>query len=166
MFIMCAAVMWLVMLAQALLTLGISLLVFDYQPGAFTAKDFGYLMASLAFEMLDYLCVAALVTMLCAMFKKAGLSAVLYVAVMFLLTLVGAILSVVLLVMKMEPGNGSTIDVLEFFQRINIFQANAVIGTGSSYSREDVLYYVLPPVIYTAGLLGFGVWRFNKKDLK
>ena len=166
MYIMCAVVMWLVMLAQALLTLGISLLFFDYQAGAFTMTDFGYLMASLGFELLDYLFIAALITMLCAVFKKAGLAIVLYMAVMFLFSLVGVILSVVILVMGFEPGNGDSVAVLEFFQRINIFQSNAMIGTGSGYDLEDVAYYVLPPVLFTAGLLSFGAWRFNQKDLK
>ena len=36
----------------------------------------------------------------------------------------------------------------------------------AGYTVEDVLYLILPAAVGTLGLTGFGLWTFNKKDLK
>ena len=68
--------------------------------------------------------------------------------------------------MSFDPGYEKTLKILEFFQRINIFNSQMYIGTGTSYELKDVAYNLLVPVIGTAGLLGWGTLKFNRKDLK
>ena len=165
-FITCAVVLIVVMTIHALITLGISLIFFDYQETAFTFGDFGYFLASLGFEVLDLLFVAALLAWLCANMKNVGLVIVLYIAIAMALVLAGSILQTVIGVLQMSPDNEKLLSVLEFFNRINIGSAAMYIGVGTSYTLKDVLYLVIPPVVGIAGFLGYGLLGFNKKDLK
>jgi ABC-type transport system involved in multi-copper enzyme maturation permease subunit len=165
-FVTCATVLITVMLLHAFLTLGISLMFFEYQPTPFTMADFGYFLASLAFEILVLLWVAALLSCLCACMKNVGLVIVLYIAISFALVIAGSILQVVLMVMETMVDHESMVQVLRFIDRINVANAATYIGTGTTYTLEDVLYLTLPATAGTLGLLGLGLWRFNKKDLK
>jgi ABC-type transport system involved in multi-copper enzyme maturation permease subunit len=165
-FVTCATVLITVMLLHAFLTLGISLMFFEYQPTPFTMADFGYFLASLAFEILVLLWVAALLSCLCACMKNVGLVIVLYIAISFALVIAGSILQVVLMVMEATGDNEALAQTLRFIDRINVANAATYIGTGTTYSLTDVLYLTLPATAGTLGLLGLGLWRFNKKDLK
>ena len=166
MVLVCVVTLFGIILLHALLTLGISLPFFDYQSTPFELADWWYLLESLGFMLLIYIFVATFVIWLCVTMKNVGLVIVMYIAVVFGFTMIAGILQAVCVVMALEPGMEKTIDVLEFFQRINVFNSSATIGLGTAYTAEDVWYYVLPPVIGTVGLLGHGIWRFGRKDLK
>lgn len=166
MYIVCAVAMWVVALIHAFLTLGISLIFFDYQATEFTSADLIYFFESLTFEFLVYLCVAAIVSFLCVAMKNAGLVIVVYVAIMFGLTMIAAVFQVIIAFLGMRDGDNTLIMFLEFLQRINIFNSATVIGMGTSYELKDILYLTLSPVIGIAGFLGFGTLIFGKKDLK
>lgn len=165
-FFVCIIALFGTVLAHALLTLGISLPFFKYQSTPFEMADLQYLLVSLLFELLVYVFVAAFVSWLCVMMRNVGTMIVLYVAVVLGFTMIGTIVQTVGMVMTMEPGMEKTGEVLEFFNRINVFMSSATIGQGTAYEVGDVWYYVLPPLAGTAALLGHGLWRFGKKDLK
>ena len=166
MYTVCATVLWVMTLLHALLTLGVSLLFFEYQEGPVTAGDLWYMLQSLGFELLVYLCLAAFVSWLCVAMKNVGLVIVLYAAASLGLTMISGILQISIMVLEMDSGSANTLELLEFFQRINIFNSQMYIGTGTSYELKDVAYNLLVPVIGTAGLLGWGTLKFNRKDLK
>ncbi len=166
MMFVCAVMLFGIVLLHALLTLGISLPFFDYQSTPFEIKDFWYLLESLGFMLLIYICVAAFVSWLCVTMKNVGLVIVMYIAVVFGCTMIAGILQGVSMVMALEPDMEKTVKVLDFFQRINVFNSSATIGLGTEYTAEDVWYNVLPPMVGTVVLLGHGIWSFKRKDLK
>ena len=164
--ITCATVLIAVILLHAFLTLGLSLIFFDYQPDPFTLQDLGYFLASLALDLLVLLFVAALICWLCASAKNVGLVIVLYVAISIALVMIGSILQVVLGIWDLVDGNEAWGRVLTFLYRINVGTAVSHIGAGSSYSGKDILYLTLSPAFGIAGLTGLGLLKFRKKDLK
>lgn len=166
MFIVCMTALFGIVLAHALLTLGISLPFFDYQETPFVLSDFWYLLISLFFEFLVYLFVAAFVTWLCVMMKNIGMVIVMYIAIVFGFTMVAGILQMVIAALSMSDSNQQLLDILNFLQRINLFNSSATIGIGNSYTTADVCYYVITPVVGVLALLWHGTWRFAKKDLK
>lgn len=166
-FISCSIVFIAVMMLHAFVTLGFSLIFFDYQSTPFTVSDFWYFMESLGFEILMLLCVSAIMSWLCATKKNTGLAIVLYVAFAFGLTLAGSVTQMVLGVMNAFEGNDSDfLFALRFVDRINIGNSSAYIGNGSEYTLEDVLYLTISPIIGILGFTGLGLHNFNKKDLK
>ena len=165
-FIVCFVVLFGVVLAHALLTLAVCLPFFEYQTTPFTTADFWYLLESLLFQILVYLFVSAFVSNLCVTKSNMGIVIVLYIAVVLGCSMIAGILQAVLIIIGMQPDMESTTKVLEFIQRINIFNSSATIGLGDSYTAQDVWYYVLPPIVFTAGLMVHGMLRFSKRDLK
>ena len=164
--VVCTVTLFGIVLAHALLTLGISLPFFEYQSTPFEWADFWYLLESLGFMLLVYIFVATFVSWLCVTAKNMGIVIVLYIAVVFGLSMVAGILQSVVIVLEMEPNMEKWLKVLEFIQRINVFYSSSTIGIGTSYAGEDVWYYVLPPTVSTVAMLGHGIWAFNRKDLK
>ena len=165
-FTVCATTLFRIILAHALLTLAISLPFFDYQSTPFETADLWYFLESLLFEFLVYLFTAAFVSWLCVTMKNVGMVIVMYIAVVLGFTMIAGILQVVITVLEIEGGNGNLLKTLQFFQRINVFNSSATIGLGTSYTSKDVWYYVLPPIVGMGALLGDGIWKFSRKDLK
>lgn len=165
-FAVCALVLSAVMLLSAFLSLGVSLIFFDYQPSPFTWADFGYFMASLGFQVLVLLFMAALLSFLCTCMKNAGVAIVVYVAITFLLVLVGSIVQAVCAVLQLTGKHQELVDVLLVLDRLNVGRAAAYIGAGTSYTWKDVLYLLLPPLVGILGFTGIGILRFRRKDLK
>lgn len=165
-YTVCFTTLFCITLAYALLTLGVSLPFFSYQSTPFEISDFWYAIESLLFEMCVYLFVAAFISLLCVMVKSVGMVIVLYIAVVFGSSLISGILQGVLFVLTGDPAFESTADILEFFLRINVFNSSATIGTGTAYNFEDVIYYAVVPVAGGLGLLGLGLLKFRRKDLK
>ena len=165
-FIVCTIMLFAIVLAHSLLTLGISLPFFDYQSTPFVMHDFWYLLESLLFEFLVYIFVGALVSWLCATMKNLGMVIVMYIAVVFGLSMIAGILQGITMVLSVEPSMAKVVDVIDVLQRINVFNSSATIGMGTEYTTKDVLYYVLTPVLCSAALLGHGMWKFERKDLK
>lgn len=162
----CAVVLVAVILLHAFLTLGVSLLFFDYQPTPFTIRDLWYFLESLAFELLVLLFMAAMLSWLCASMKNLGLVIVLYVAITLASVMIGGILPIVLGVLEFTEDNNMLIRLLTFFNRINVGSAVSFIGTGTQYSTKDVLYLTVPPLLGILGFTGMGLLTFRKKDLK
>lgn len=165
-FITCTTVLFGIVLAHSLLTLGVSLPFFDYQTTPFAMQDFLYLLESLLFEFLVYIFIGAFVSWLCVTMKNIGTVIVLYIAVVFGCTMIAGILQGVTMVLSLYSDMTKIVDVLDFFQRINVFNLSATIGLGTKYSVTDACYYVITPIFYTAALLGLGMWSFEKKDIK
>lgn len=170
-FTVCVTTLFGIVLLHALLSLGISLPFFDYQPTPFKMADFWYLLESLLLELLVYIFVAALMSWLCVNMKNVGMVIVMYIAIVFGFTMIAGILQVVIAVLSADlisadASTKNTVEILNFFQRINVFNSSATIGMGTKYTAKDVWYYVLPPVLGTAALLSHGLFSFKKKDLK
>ena len=162
-FFSCAIVLCSIIIAHALLTLLLSLCFFPYQDGGFTGKDFLYLVESIALEILVYLFIAALITFLCVSMKNTGLTIVCVIAVTFLCALVGGIAQIAL--QFTPPTSEGASQVLQFLTKSNIF-IGSIIGQVSSYTFKDMLYVLIPTIVGSAALIGFGIFVFNKKDVK
>lgn len=166
MYTVCYCVLFGVILLHALLTLLFSLLFFPYQATPFAASDLGYFLLSLLLEVLLYAFVTALLSYLCANAKNVGIAIVLYVSIVMIMTIVTSILQVAEMVLVTEPDGQSTLKVIEFLQSINVFNFGTVIGTGTAYSIKTLLCCIFTPLVCTAGILGLGVLKFKRKDLK
>lgn len=162
-FIVCTTTLFGTLLAHALLTLGVSLPFFEYQSTPFTTADFWYLLESLFFEFLVYLFAATLVSWLCVTMKNLGMVIVMYIATFFGFSTIAGVFQMVAFIPNM---NKQLLDVIDFIQRINVFNSSATIGLGTKYELKDVCYYVITPLLYTSGILLHGIWKFNRKDLK
>ena len=165
-FTVCITTLFGIVLLHALLTLGISLPFFDYQSTPFVIADFWYLLESLLFQFLVYLFVAAFISWLCVTMRNVGMVIVMYIAVVFGCTMIAGILQMIVLVISSDPDLVKAVNILDFFQRINVFNSSATIGLGTSYTAEDVWYYVLTPLVGTVAILAHGLLKFNRKDLK
>jgi hypothetical protein len=119
-------------------------------------------MASLGIEFLIYFMVSAILTFFIVNMKRAGLSIVLYFVVYFVMTIIGSIIGAVC--MFADP-DSVFYGFLEFLSASNAFTTTA-IGTGVSYSLEDILYLLLPNLSLTALIVGLGYLSFRKKDIK
>ena len=156
-----------VILFHALLTFGISSIFFQYQAEPFTSKDFVYLIESILFQLLNYMFISALITLLCMIGKNIGLSIVGYVAIMLISTIVGTILSAGIGLAEFSNLKELVLKILEVLLNINIFNNNtAVIGLVEKYELKDILFLILSPTIWSCLCLGVGILNFNKKDLK
>ena len=154
------------LLAYALLSLGISLLFFEYQPSGFTMDDFVYLLQTILFECLIYAFIAALISFLCVFMKNAGTSVIMYIAINLVFTMIASILSVTASVLRMDAAKEKLVSVLDFFLKTNVFYAATTLGTGTSYTTEQILYAVLPSLVGIFVFVGLGILVFRKKDLK
>lgn len=157
-----ATVICAIMLVHAILTLGVSLFFFSYQDAAFSFADFGYLVISVLFEMLVYAAIAAIVTLIATVSKNMGICILLYLAVSFGLSLIGAIFQVAGSFM-----DTSTVayNIVEFFGAINIY-SSSLIGAGVSYSLKHVVYILIAPTAIIAGCTLLGIKMFGRKNLK
>lgn len=165
-FIVCSLVLVCLIMLSAFITLGVGLIFFDYQEGAFAAADLGYFFASLGFELLVLLFMSALLSLLCTCSKNLGIAIVLYLAFTFALTLVGSFTQVIGAVAQTFVESELLAKVIKVIDRLNVGMSTSYIGTGDSYSLSDVLYLTLPALSGIAAFLGLGLVSFNKKDLK
>lgn len=165
-FIVALTVMFTVILLHAVLTLGICLIFMPFQYEPFTTGDLGYLTLSLLLQFLMYAMASALMAFLCASRKNVGAVIVLYVAVVMLLTMLTSILSVVSGVLEMSEGHETALEIIDIIQRINPFSFSTAIGQGSTYESKDLINYILTPTALTLLLLGWGILKFKKRDLK
>ncbi len=157
-----ATVMCSLMLIHALLTLGVSLCFFPYQETAFTLADFGYLMASFAFEMVLYFAITAIITLIATLASNIGICILLYLAVYFGFSIVGAIFQVA--GSFLDPASAAY-DVIEFINAFNIY-TSSLIGAGTTYTLKDVIYILMAPIAVTVCGTLLGIRAFSKKNLK
>lgn len=166
MFLSGLLAMWIIMLLYALLTLAISLLLFDYQSTPFTGKDMLYSLESVLFALCSYVFVAALVSCLCVTMKNAGIAIVIYVLINMALSMIGSLLPLAADALSMVEGKEFWAGLVTFLSRVNIFHTATTIGAGTSYALKDVLYILLPSLVGAAAFLGLGLMVFKKKDIK
>lgn len=158
-----AAVFTVMMLAQALLTLAVSLPIFEYQDGGFELIDLGYFLLSTLFELLVSVAIAAMMCFIAVMTRNTGLAILAYFAANFILTIIGGITAVA--VQLSDPGSGTVYEVVKFLNDINIFTSTS-IGRGVEYQLYDIFVILLPSVGATVALTIVGNDIFSRKDLK
>lgn len=163
MFISGLVALFAVVLAHALVSLCLSSAFFGYQYEAFKLADFGYLMLSLLFELVVFAFLASFMAFLCVSSKNMGLVILSYVAFSLLATMLSGISLIAQ--MLIDPEKKIAIKIFEIILKINVF-SNGLIGTGTSYNTETVLYILIPSLVFTAILVGLGIVVLNKKDLK
>ena len=161
-FLTTSIVMCTLMVAQALITFGISLMFFEYADVAFSISELGYLLLSLLFEILTYVTLCAIMSFLCVFMKNAGVSVVMYFVINFVFALIGSVLSIATVLPGMDESSKKLIEVLI---NTNIFMST-VIGSGTSYTLEQLLYILAPNIIFAALFIFLGITVFKKKDLK
>lgn len=160
--ISCTIVLCGIMLVYAFLTLGVSLLLFEYQATPFTANDFGYAVVTLIFKLLTFVVVSALITFLSVSMKNAGLCIVMYIAITMLFSIIGASFSMVIpTVLDNEPLKL----FLEFMVKSNVF-LSTVTGNGTTYSAVDVAVVLISHALYFALFFVLGLVAIKKKDIK
>ncbi len=165
-FITCSTVLTGIMMIHSFMTLGCSLIFFDYQSTPFTFSDFGYLIISLLFEILVLIFISAFLSWLCATRKNVGLVIVLYVAFALGLVMAGSVIQMALSTIEIMYSDKAIVSVLRFFDRINVATSTMYIGTGTEYTLKDVLYLTIPSLIGIIGFVAHGLFKFNKRDLK
>ncbi|MBR4941654.1 MAG: hypothetical protein IKZ19_06605 [Clostridia bacterium] len=166
MFTVCCTFNFGIILVHALLSLGVSLIFFPYSPEGFGGSEIGYFFASIGIELLVFLFISALVCLMCVLAKNAGLSVVLYAAVMFFFILVASILQVGQITLSLTGDNEFLIKLIEHVQKLNVFGYASLVGQGTEYTLKDALFYTLTPVFGTLGLGALGLLVFGKKDIK
>lgn len=149
-----------IMLVHALLTLGFSLMFFNYQPKPFEWVDFWYILVSVGFNVLVYLLISALLAFLTVSMKTAGLSIVLYISALFLFIIVGVVTNLSVSLSFEEPSK-----FLLFLDNANAF-SSSIIGAGSSYTTFELLSLTLPNLFFAGAFFSLGLLIFNKRDLK
>ena len=77
-------------------------------------------------ELLVYLFAAAFVSWLCATRRNVGMVIVMYIAIVLGCTMVAGILQIVIVVLQSTSGSETTIKILDFIQRINIFNSSLI----------------------------------------
>ena len=158
-----AIIMCGVMLAYALTTLGVSLIFFEFSSTPFAIGDLPYLLLSVFFEMLVYVFVATLASMLCVFAKNVGLVIVTYLGISFSFTIIGSVVSTA--TMLMPEKEGIVYELMKILANSNLF-TSGIIGAGSEYSVGDVLCIVIPSVLGGVLFALLGAIIFKKKDLK
>ncbi len=156
-------VMCSIMLSYALLTFGISLILFEYSYVAFSASELGYLLISILFELLVYVTLCTIMCFFCVFMKNTGTSVVMYLATNFLVTIIGSIIMVAFAFA--DPEKKGVYTILEILNNTNIF-TSTLIGSGASYSFKDVAYILAPNLLFSALFILLGIVIFRKKDLK
>ena len=165
-FTVCSVMLIAVILISAFITLGVSLMFFDYQGTDFTSADLGYFMASLGLDVLVLLFMAAMLSWLCSVARNVGTVIVLYVAISFGLILIGGVTQVIIPLADLIGLNETVLKIVEFIDRINISNFVSRIGAGTEYTLKDILYFTIPSVTGILFFTGLGLLKFNKKDLK
>lgn len=162
-FISSAIVIAGLMLAHALLSLGVSLIFFDYQSTPFTLNDLWYAVSSVLMHMLIAIFMAAMVSFICVLIKNVGGTIVVCVAVIMLFSLIGGIVEVAFY--ASEEMDEVVKIILEVVYKANLF-SSPIVGKVDSYTTSDICYAVISPAAFTALFVTLGIITLNKKDLK
>ena len=161
-FIACAIVVCSLMVIYAFFTLGVSLLIFDYQATAFTLSDLGYAVLSLGFKILTCIVVSALLNFLCSALKSGGVSLLIYIAVTMLFSIVGTALS---MAQPYLPNNEVIKTIVEALVYCNVF-STAVVGNTMTYSFLQIVWIIASNIVLGLGFFFVGLSVFKKKDIK
>ncbi len=157
-----------VLLLQAILSLLVSLLFFKYTTGNVTSSsELAYFFESVAFILVNYLYIAALVSFFCVFMKHAGTAIVCFVAINIFLSTIPLLLGVYVSFLEYEESKKELVSFLNFLIDTNIYDnLSLVIGKGTSYTSGQVLKILFPPLIFATGLVSLSILRFKRKDIK
>jgi len=165
-FITSATITVAIMIIQALITLIATIVLFGGVK--FSGSDISYLFQTILYGILLYVFISALVSFLAVWAKNVGLIIVCYVAISMFCSFAGTIIIGLQAFVQKEM----IVKFLEFINNINLYYADGGIlsifgiGEAASYSLKDILFKTITPIVYTIGLLGIGIFVFNKKDVK
>lgn len=149
-------------LIYAFMSLGVSLILFDYSTTPFTISDFWYALGSIGLWIVVYLAISAIVCLIAFVMKSVGLTIVMVIAVNMVLSLIGGLLS---MAGGMLSANGSNLaDVLTIIA--NAIPFSATHGTGVGFKLIDVVVSLIASLAMAVGFVFLGMKIFNKKDLK
>lgn len=157
-----------IMFVFGLLTLGFTTLLSSYQTDPLTLNDVGYFFASLAFLILGYMFISALITFIGTLIKNIPLTIILYVALTMGLTMVSTFLQLggYLLMSSHNEILINISKVLDVIDNCNIYGAiTSVIGKISEYKLENILYLTIVPILCSSLISGLGLLIFNKRDI-
>lgn len=167
MFLSSCIIVTIVIFAHAILTLLISLALFSNTVNEITAKEVGYFISSIGFELIVCIFVAALISFLSVFMKNVGLGIIGYVAIVMGITMLISGVMVAVELLTFDNGDESVIKFLQFILDSNIFyNSSYVIGMGETYSLKQVLYILLSSIIPTGLLVFLSIIIFNKKDIR
>ncbi len=157
-----------VLLLQALISLLFSLLFFKYtNTGGTSGSEFAYFIESIAFILINYIFVAALVSFFCVFMKHAGTAIVCFVAVNIFLSTIPVLLDVYASILEEVGTKKELVSFLNFLIDTNVYNnLDFVIGKGTSYTSGQVLKILFPPLIFSTGLVALSILRFKRKDIK
>ena len=166
-FIVSSAIISLIMFSSATITGLLSMALFPDLVSKLTSKEIGYFIASIGFELLIMIFVAALVSFLSVFMKNAGLAIIIYAALMLAGTALNGIASIAINFLSFEEGKEELVKLIENISYFNIFANNSsVIGLTSSYNNTQVLLLLLSSLLGISMFVGLGILVFNKKDIK
>ena len=166
-FIVSSAIISLIMFSSATITGLLSMALFPDLVSEITSKEIGYFIASIGFELLIMIFVAALVSFLSVFMKNAGLAIIIYAALMLAGTALNGIASIAINFLSFEQGKEELVKLIENISYFNIFANNSsVIGLTSSYNNTQVLLLLLSSLLGISMFVGLGILVFNKKDIK
>ena len=161
-FIVSASILSIIMFAYAAINGLLTLALFSDLVNEITAKEVGYFMLSLLFELLVMIFVASIMSFLATYMKNAGVAIVMYAALLLGLSAVTGIIQIAANFVE----NETLANAIKTLSLLNVFNNTTIIGMGTSYKLIDALMISLSSVIFTAMLLTLGIVGFNKKDLK
>lgn len=153
-------------LAYALFTLAFSLIFFNFQSTPFATSDLLYLLLTILFKLLIYLFISALISFLCVFMKNAGVTIVVYIALLFVLSLVDGLIVMGISSLNVSGLNPTLNQVLTAISKMNVFGTSFPAGNVDVYKLSDILFILLPTVIGSTLFVVLGIVVFDKKDLK
>lgn len=165
-FISTAVTLWLVILYHAIIQFTLGTILFGY--GAdITFTEVCYFFLSTFFMFLAYLFVASIISFLTSILKHSGTCVILYIALVFILTIVGAIASLAVTVLSISTTpNQELIDLLNVLTKLNLFTNITSIGSGLTYSFKDIALFLISSIGGTLMMGGFGFLIFKRKQIK
>lgn len=166
-FIVSSTIISIIMFSSAIVTGLLSMALFPDLVSKITSKEIGYFIASIGFELLIMIFVAALVSFLCVFMKNAGLAIIIYAALMLAGTAINGITTIAISFLQFETGKEELVKLIENISYLNIFANNSsVVGLTSSYNSTQVLLILLSSLLGISMFVGLGILVFNKKDIK
>ena len=165
-FISTFIVLWGLIIFHALLQFGLGYLFFGYGV-EITFTEVCYFFVSTLFMLLAYLFVTSILSFLTSILKHSGTCVILYIAIVFGFTIIGAI--TLLAGQSIElftEGNEILVELFDILTKLNIFTNVTSIGSGLTYSFKEVAIYLTSTLAGTILFGGLGLLIFNKKHIK
>lgn len=149
-------------LIYAFMSLGVSLILFDYSTTPFTINDFWYALGSVGLWIAVYLAISAIVCLIAYVMKNVGLTMVMVIAVSMGVSLIGGLISMA--GGMLQYSNQFLADLLTIVANALPFSASH--GLGVSFNVVNVIVSLLASIAMAVGFVFLGIKVFNKKDLK